>query len=568
MIQATLSRILMRAVTAAAPDLGLEPTAVPEPEILRPKQKEHGDWASNVALVLAPRARRAPREVAQAIVARVEASELIDRAEVAGPGFINLFLRTDWLREALRSILEAGPAYGRAGPNGRRVQVEFVSANPTGPLHVGTARNAALGDSVANVLEAAGHDVEREYYFNDAGSQLELFGASVEARYLERFGVAAEIPDGGYQGEYVADLAAEVAAEHRDALLAVEPAERRRIVLTEAVDRSMAGIRRTLQRFGVRMDTWASQSELGRSGAIADVVGRLRESGHAYEQDGAVFFRATEFGDEKDRVLIRSNGEPTYFAADCAYVVDKAARGFDRMIYVWGADHHGTVKRLMGAAEALGVDPVKIEVLLYQLVSLYRGGEPVRMSRRAGDYVTLDELIDEVGADAARYTLLSRSSDSPLDFDLEVVTRQTLDNPVYYVQYAHARIASVLRMAERRGVERRPWQDLSFEELTEEAELDLLRELSELGQVIEAASEVLAPHRLTRYAEQVAASFHRFYTECRVISEDEALTQSRLWLAAAAQQVIRSALALIGVSAPESMERIGDGDREVEADPP
>jgi arginyl-tRNA synthetase len=301
-----------------------------------------------------------------------------------------------------------------------------------------------------------------------------------------------------------------------------------------------------------------SERTLLESGLVHRTVDRLRWSGHAYEKDGAVFFRATEFGDEKDRVLIRSNGEPTYFAKDCAYVVDKASRGFHRLIYVWGADHHGTMKRLLGAADALGIDAA-IDIVLYQLVSFYRSGEPVRMSKRTGELITLDELLDEVGPDAARYTLLSRSSDSPLDFDIDLVTRQTLDNPVYYVQYAHARIASILRKADQQGVALRSWREVSFDELVDEAELDLLRILSELPEVVRTAAGALAPHRLTRFAEQVAAAFHRFYTECRVITEDDALTQARLWLSSAAKQVIASTLDLIGVGAPESMERI-DGD--------
>jgi arginyl-tRNA synthetase len=293
---------------------------------------------------------------------------------------------------------------------------------------------------------------------------------------------------------------------------------------------------------------------------VTDAVERLRRAGYAYEADGAIWFSSTQFGDDKDRVLIRRTGEPTYFAKDCAYLLDKVRRGFDRLVYVWGADHHGDVKRLLGAAQALGVDPSRVEIILYQLVSLYRGGEPVRMSKRTGEIITLDELLDEVGPDAARYTLLTRSPDSPLDFDIEAVTRQSLDNPVYYVQYAHARIASILRVAAQRGVELRPWQEADFGTITEDAELDLLRKLAELPSLVEMAAVALAPHRLTRYAEEAAAAFHHFYAECRVISEDAALTQSRLWLSVAAKQVVGTALGLIGVSAPESMERLDDDD--------
>jgi arginyl-tRNA synthetase len=557
MIQQTLARILTEAASAAAPELGIDPTEIPAPEVSRPRQKEHGDWSTNLALVLAPRAGRPPREVAEALVRHLNRRSVVRDVQVAGPGFVNLFLGHGWLHEVLLEILDRGATYGRhAGPSLGRAQVELVSANPTGPLHVGTARNAAIGDSLANVLEAAGYGVEREYYFNDAGRQMELFAESVEARYLRRFGIEAEIPEGGYHGRYVDELATNIAEKHGDGFVHVDKEERRRRLLVEAVERTTAGIHGTLQRFGVHIDTWRTEGQLLESGAVDDAVRRLLAAGHAYEADGAVFFRATAFGDEKDRVLIRSNGEPTYFAKDCAYLLDKDGRGFSRLIYVWGADHHGTVKRLLGAAEALGIE-AGVEVVLYQLVAFFRAGQPVRMSKRTGELVTLDELLDEVGPDAARYTLLTRSSDSPIDFDIEVVTRQSLDNPVYYVQYAHARIASILRKAAEQGVAIEPWQEANLEELIAEAELDLMRTLSELPEVVQLAAATLAPHRLTRYAEQTAAAFHRFYTECRVISDDDALTQARLWLSTATKQVIATTLSLIGVGAPESMERLG-----------
>jgi arginyl-tRNA synthetase len=558
MIQKALSQRLREAALAASSDLGLDAETIPEPELSRPRRQEHGDWATNLALVLAPKAGKPPVVVAQAIADHIEVDDVVRDVVVAKPGFINLFLTHRWLHDVLTRILEEGDSFGRSERRGERAQVEYVSANPTGPLHVGTARNAALGESVANVLDAAGYDVEREYYYNDSGRQLELFGESVEARYLQHFGVEAPLPEDGYRADHVVHLAQQIAEELGDSLVYMEPSKRRQVILAEAVKRNMAGIEATLERFGIRMDTWVSERELIESGAVAQAVDRLEKEGFAYHAEGAIFFRSTAFGDEKDRVLIRSNGEPTYFAKDCAYVLHKAARGFARMIYVWGADHHGTMKRLLGAADAFGVNHGRIQILLYQLVTLYRGGELVRMSRRAGDYVTLDELLDEVGADAARYTLVSRSPDSPLDFDIEVVTRQTLDNPVYYVQYAHARIASLVRMAEEKGVNLRGWKKVNFEELTQEAELDLLRRLAEFPETVDLAAEGLAPHRLTRYAEQVAADFHRFYTECRVITEDDAVTQARLWLSLATKQVVASALAMIGVSAPESMERIGE----------
>src|SRR5919198_3506347 len=434
MIESQLSRLILEALEAASTELSLEKLP-DEAEISRPERKEFGDFSTNVAFQVAGQARRAPRQAAEAIVRHFPQASFVTSAEVAGAGFINFRVTNDWLYDVLRQVIDRRAGYGRGQPTGDRVQVEFVSANPTGPLHVGTARNAVLGDALANLLEAAGDDVEREYYFNDAGRQMELFGESVEARYLERFGRPGEIPEGGYRGDYVKTLAEEIASQIGDSLLDA-PGRRERLQAL-AVERVLEWIRRTLGRLGARIDTWVSERTLEESGAVARTVERLRESGHAYDAEGAVFFRSTAFGDEKDRVLIRSNGEPTYFAKDCAYVVDKLSRGFDHLVYVWGADHHGTIKRLLGAAEALGNDPGRVEIVLYQLVSLSSGGQPVKMSRRAGDIVTLDELLDEVGPDATRYTLLTRSSDSPIDFDIEQVKRQSLDNPVYYVQYAH-----------------------------------------------------------------------------------------------------------------------------------
>ncbi|MDP8957505.1 MAG: arginine--tRNA ligase [Actinomycetota bacterium] len=560
MIQDALSNAIKEALADASQALGLESGTLPEPEVTRPRLKEHGDWSTNVALVLAPRTGRPPRDVAQALAERLQKNPAFQKVDVAGPGFINLFLGNTWLHDVLSEILEKAAAFGRkAGKRGKRFQVEFVSANPTGPLHVGTARNAAIGDSLANALEADGYAVEREYYWNDTGTQVELFAASLEARYLAQLGIEAEIPEGGYHGEYLVDVAREIAASVGDRLVNEDPETRREILRDEGHRLMLERIEGTLARFGVRFDSWVTEGWLIRGGLVAHAVERLRKGGYVYESEGATWFRSTSFGDDKDRVLIRQTGEPTYFAKDCAYMLHKVERRFDRMVYVWGADHHGDVKRMMGAAEALGIDPKRVQILLYQLVSFYRGGEPVRMSKRTGDVVSLDELLDEVGPDAARYSLLTRSPDSPLDFDIEAVTRQTLDNPVYYVQYAHARIASILRVAAEQGVELRPHRDAPLHQLTHESELDLIRRLGEWPEVIEIVAEALAPHRLTRYAEQLAADFHRFYTECRVITEDQNLTQARLALCLATKTVVASALHLIGVSAPESMERLDAG---------
>ncbi len=560
MIERELVGLIRAALRAAAPGLGLStaPDAF-EIEITRPRQKEHGDFSANIALVVAAQTKRSPRDVAQAILEHLPASEHIARTEIAGPGFLNFHMAHAWLYSVLERVELDGPAFGRVDVGaGERVQVEFVSANPTGPLHVGTGRGAAIGDSLARLLEAAGYVVQREYYVNDAGNQMALFAESVEARYLERFGRTAEVPEGGYHGEYVGELAAAIAEDLGDELLDAAAEERRRRLGEEGLRRMLDSIRLTLERFGVAFDAWFHESTLHESGRIQQAMELLRERGVAYEGEGALWFAATRYGDEKDRVLVRANGEPTYFAADCAYLRDKFARGFDRVIYVWGADHHGAVKRLQGAAKVFGYDVERTEFLLVQLVALYRDGEPVRMSKRTGDIVTLDELVEEVGPDAARYTLLTRSHDTALDFDIEHVKRQSLDNPVYYVQYAHARISSVLRFAEEQGIAMEPFEKVRVEELAHETELDLLRKIAELPEAIRFAAEGRAPYRLSRYAEELAADFHRFYTECRVVTEDADLTQARMHLAAGARQTLANVLALLGVSAPASMERLGE----------
>jgi arginyl-tRNA synthetase len=550
---------LEQGLAAVAPTLGVD-GELPTPELLAPKQKGHGDFATNVALVLAKRAGTAPRELAQALADALAPSPLVEKVEVAGPGFLNIFTTDSWLHDALRSIEELGEAYGRMESTGRTVQVEFVSANPTGPLHVGHARNAALGDAIARLFEAAGDTVEREYYFNDAGRQMELFGASVVARYLQVLGRGSEMPEDGYLGEYVVDVAKDIVAEHGDALADLPEPERQTRLLAEGTRRILSGVERTLDRFGVRFDVYFSEAELERKGEIAAAVERLRAAGYAYDDDGATWFRSTAFGDDKDRVIVRSNGAHTYFGADCAYVVDKFSRGFDRLVYVWGADHHGDVARMKGAAKAMGFDPDALEIVLYQFVSFLRGGQPVKMSKRAGMFISLDELIDEVGADAARFTLLSFSGDSAMNFDIETVKRQSMDNPVYYVQYGHARIASILRKAETVGVARKPVAEADLSLLQHEAELDLLRALADVPGQIATAADLRAPQRITHLAQDLAGRFHRFYTECKVVDPDQPqLTQARLSLAAGTKQVLANLLGILGVSAPESMERAVDG---------
>jgi arginyl-tRNA synthetase len=555
MIEDELRDWLRAGLVAAASDLGLDGD-LPVPELLAPKQKDHGDFATNVALALAKRAGRAPGDVARAVVGALPEAPFVDRVEVAGPGFINVYLTHDWLYDALRRVVDQAETYGREAPIGRRVQVEFVSANPTGPLTLGHARNAAIGDAVARLLEHTGWDVEREYYFNDAGGQMDRFGASVEARYLQLVGREAEVPEDGYHGDYIGELAQEVLDAEGPSLADLSPDERLVRLRDEAAARVLGWIRATLDRFRVSFDAYTSEASLAVKGEIEQAIEMLRARGHVYEDDGALWFRSTEFGDDKDRVVVRSDGRHTYFGADCAYIVDKFARGFDHVLYVWGADHHGDIVRVRGAAQALGYDPERVEMLIYQWVSFLRDGAPVPMSKRAGMFITLDELMDEVGVDAARFHLLMFSNDATVNFDIEEVKRQSMDNPVYYVQYGHARIASILRKAETGGVALGPIAETDLSLLVHDAEVDLLRAIADVPGEIARAAELRAPHRLTHAAQDLAARFHRFYTDCRVVSDDTTLTQARLWLCWSTARVLANLLGLLGVSAPERMERV------------
>ncbi|HZD17019.1 MAG TPA: arginine--tRNA ligase [Actinomycetota bacterium] len=554
MIEERLTGLLREALDACAGALALDGPP-PEIELTRPRQKEHGDFATNVALVIAPRAGRPPREVAELIVKHLPADEVVASAEPAGPGFVNFRLRPGWLHATLREAIVRGEAFGRSEPTGLRAQVEFVSANPTGPLTLGHARNAAIGDALARLLTFTGWQVEREYYFNDAGGQMDRFGASVEARYLRLVGHEADVPQDGYHGDYVGELAREILDAEGPGLADLPSEERFVRLRAEGVSRVLGWIGATLERFGVSFDAYVSESSLAERGEIRAAVERLRAAGYAYEAGGAMWFRSTAFGDDKDRVVIRSNGAHTYFGADCAYVIDKLDRGFDHVIYVWGADHHGNVARVRGAAQALGFDPARVEMVIYQWVAFLREGVPVPMGKRSGSFISLDELIDEVGTDAARFHLLMFSNDVTMNFDIEAVKRRSMDNPVYYVQYGHARIASILRKAAERGVRLRPVEEADLSRLATDAELDLLRSLADVPGEIRRAAELRAPHRLTHAAQDLAARFHRFYTDCPVLSDDDALTQARLWLCTATKQVIALLLGLLGVSAPESMER-------------
>jgi arginyl-tRNA synthetase len=519
-----------------------------------PREEAHGDYATNAALLLARPARRPPRQVAEEIRRHFPPIPEVERLEVAGPGFINVFLSPAWCATALAGVLEAGPAYGRGDEGrGQRVQIEFVSANPTGPLVVVSARAAAVGDSLARILAARGYQVFREYYVNDAGNQVQTLARSLEVRIRQRLGQPAPLPPDAYPGEYLVELAREWLEAEGAAVLEAPEGERLDRLARFAVERITGEQRRVLAEYGVEFDRWFSERRLREAGAPARVVEALRERGHVFEHEGAVWFRATAFGDDKDRVLVKSDGEATYFVNDIAYHVDKLARGFERLIDLWGPDHHGHVPRIRGALRALGYAPGVLDVLIVQLVRLLREGQPVPMSKRMGEFVTMEELIGEVGRDAARFTFLTRRHDGPLDFDLEVVTRQTAENPVYYVQYAHARVASIFQHLREKRLAAPDWRAADLGRLVLPEEQALIKRLLQFPHVVAAAARTLEPHRLAYYLQELAGLFHPYYNRHRVVGEDRELMGARLALVSAVALVLRNGLDLLGVSAPEKM---------------
>jgi arginyl-tRNA synthetase len=547
---AKLAEVVLAAARAVFTARELDPAILPETTALeRPRNPEHGDYASTLALQLGKKAGVAPRELAAALAEELGRADGIKSVEVAGPGFLNIRLDAAAAGQLAAAVVQTGPRYGRSDRlAGQKINLEFVSANPTGPIHLGHTRWAAVGDSLRRILSAAGAQVSSEHYVNDAGAQIERFGQSL---YAAAKGEPA--PEEGYAGEYVTEIAQRIVAERPGVLerpdaAAVFAEEGRRLMLDE--------MRASLERFGVRFDVWFSERTLHDGGAVEHALDELRKQGHVYEADGAVWLRTTDFTDDKDRVLIRGNGEKTYLAADAAYYINKRERGFDKCIYLLGADHHGYVNRLKALAACAGDDPeFNIEVLIGQLVSLVRGGVPVRLSKRAGNIITLDEIVDAVGADAARYSLARSSTDSPLTLDIEEITRNSPDNPVYYVQYAHARIASLLRKAVELDVSRGETFDPAL--LSHEKENDLLKSLGEFPAVVATAAELREPHRVARYLEDLAGTYHRFYDACQVLPKGDEpvteLTRARLWLVEAARIVIANGLDLLGVSAPESM---------------
>jgi arginyl-tRNA synthetase len=520
-----------------------EPTG-PEPTLDRPPKPELGDYSSNAAMLLAAPLGEAPRDVAIRLGAELErelgTEGCLDKVEVAGPGFVNLFLSDAWYRRAMAALGAAGEGLGPAPTDSpERVLIEFVSANPTGPLHVGGGRHAAYGDALVRLLEAVGHDVQREYYVNDAGGQVQRFAASIAAEMS-----GGEPPEDGYEGEYVADLARRLREE------GIDPADSE-AVGRRGVELILEGVRATLDRFGVRFDNWFSEKQLYTSGEVDEALAKLAERGHTYRSDGALWLRSTEFGDDKDRVLIRADGDPTYLAADVAYHWDKLERGYGRLINVLGADHHGYAPRLRGAVAALGADPDALETLIMRLVHIVEAGERAQMSKRSGDFVSLDELIDDIGADAARWFMLWRSHDTTVDLDLELARRESSENPVYYVQYAHARITSILRKAGgEAGEAGAPTPGTPLEP----AERDLVKRLLEFPEEVREAAARRAPHRICAYSTAVAADFHAFYRDCQVVgAEGEGVERSRLAVCLATKRTIAAALGLLGISAPERM---------------
>jgi arginyl-tRNA synthetase len=559
---------LIRDQVAALIGVGLQAAqdegALPEfeaPEIVveRPRQAAHGDYASPVCLRLARKAKMSPREIATRVVERVPPAPFVGKVEVAGPGYINVTLDTAWLATQVQEILTAGEHWGTVNVGqGSREQVEFVSANPTGPLTVGSARNAVIGDTLASVLAAAGFTVEREYYVNDAGSQVRKFGESVFARYAQALGRDEPFPEDGYHGHYVVEMGQQIAQQHGDRYLTMERKEAVRALGAKGIARVIEGVRQDLAAMGVEFDTWFHEKSLHESGLFDRVLQMVRDKGYIVERDDAVWFTSPDL--DADAVVIRSpkvipepDERPTYFASDIAYAWNKLVeRSFDRAIYVWGADHHGDVPRVKAAARALGLDPERAVIILYQMVNLKRGGEDVRMSKRTGEFVTLRELLDEVGPDPIRFMLLTCTVDATIDFDLDLAVEQSEKNPVYYVQYAHARVASVLRYAAELGWDLETPGDVSL--LTHESELTLIRKMLELPEVLAQAATQMAPHHLTFYAQDLAATFHAFYRDCRVVdSEAPEQTQARLMLVQAARLTLARALELLGVTAPERM---------------
>ena len=546
----TIQHIVTQALEAARQEGMLRLETIPEIQVERPGNSDHGDFATNLPLKLARATRINPLELAQSLAAHIATGDVIDRVEAAQPGFINFYLNESWLQQQVETVRQAGNQFGNTeSGQGQKMMVEFVSVNPTGPVHVGHTRGAVLGSALANIMEAAGYDVTREYYVNDAGNQMQLFYRSVLAAYKKTLGHEAEMPEKGYEGEYIFDLAKEIADSEGTRFIDQDDEQALKEIGDIGRERMVATIKEDLFEIGVEFDNWFSERTLFTGGEYATALSLLQDNDYLSERDGATWFNSTMLGDDKDNVVVRSNGDPTYFASDIAYHYNKfVKRGYDTVVDIWGADHQGHVPRMKSAVEALGIDRDRLTVLISQLVTL---GE--RMSKRKGNFVTLKELVDEVGVDACRFFFLARTPSTQMDFDLDLAKKESSENPVYYVQYAHARNASILSLAKERNID---WSEGDVSLLTHPAEMELIRAMLKLPELVDQMAKALEPHHLPHYATELANSFHNFYENCRVVSSnegDDAMTAARLKLVESAQIVFHRALDLMGMSAPDRM---------------
>ena len=550
-----IKNLIIDAITCAYEKGDFSEKSVPEIEVEVPKIASHGDFSTNIAMVTASIQKMPPRKIAETILKYIkDPDRILAKTQIAGPGFINFFINTLSWHSVLRKIHQEDVVYGASNiGNGRKIQVEFVSSNPTGPLHVGHGRGAAVGDSVANILRFCGYDVQKEYYINDSGRQINTLGQSVYLRYRELMGEIIQFPDECYQGDYILDYAKEIIELKGQALLDQDEDQSIFFCARFAAERIIKDIRKDLMDFGIEFDNWFSEQSLYDTGKVNAVIEDFKEKNIIYEKDGALWFKTTSFGDEKDRVVVRKNGQTTYFASDIAYHMDKFERGFHRVIDVWGADHHGYIPRVTGAIEASGLNRDRFHVILVQLVNLLREQVPVAMSTRAGEFVTLNEVVQEVGRDAARFIFLTRHYESPLDFDLELAKKKTNDNPVFYVQYVHARISSISQKSRERGLYELEWDETTAVMLQEPEEINLIKTMIRYPEVVEDSAKYMEPHRITFYLMDLASSFHAYYNKHRVLSDDPLLSKGRLYLVLAVQKVIRNGLSLLGVSAPDRM---------------
>ncbi|KYG59609.1 arginine--tRNA ligase [Planococcus maritimus] len=543
---------IKQAIAEAVQKAGLteEPVQV---QLESPRDKANGDYATNVAMQLTRLAKKPPRAIAEAIVENLDTqSANIEKVEIAGPGFINIVIQKDYLNDVIKTVLEQGEEYGRSNAgNSQRIQVEFVSANPTGDLHLGHARGSSVGDSMCNILDLAGYDVSREYYINDAGNQINNLALSIEGRYFEALGKGESMPEDGYRGQDIIDIAAALVEEHGDKFLHMTEQERYKAFREHGLKVELAKLQKDLADFRVHFDVWYSETSLYENGKIDAALKKLRDNGHIYEEDGATWFRSTTFGDDKDRVLIKNDGTYTYLTPDVAYHEDKIQRGFDKLINIWGADHHGYIPRMKAAIEALGYDRDTLEVSIIQMVQLYKDGEKMKMSKRTGKAVTMRELVELVGLDAVRYFFAMRSGDSHMDFDLDLAVSQSNENPVYYSQYAHARICSILRQAAEQNFTA---STEHLELLTDEKEIEVLKKIGDFPQVIADAAKLRAPHRVTTYIHELASNFHSFYNANKVLdASNEDMTRARLALIEGVKTTLANALKTVGVQPPEKM---------------